>query len=130
MRIVIETDDKTTAVPATAAPFQGQPDFQGQPEEHPQGAQDAGPGPFAGSGRAGGTAPAGTGHDSSDAVDAGAPPEWLVEEIARLRSKEDTGSHTQDNLEDAGPAAENAGTGKINARSAAADDAGKGKKSS
>lgn len=124
MRIVIETEDKTAALPATADPLQA------QPEEQPQAAQDAGPGPAAASGPAGRSAPGSTGTDTLETVDAGAPPEWLVDEIARLRAGEESGTHTQNNLEDAGPAAENTDTGKTNASSAVADNAGKGRKSS
>lgn len=124
MRIVIETEDITAALPAKVD------HLQAQSEEQPQAAQDAGPGPAAESGPAGRTGPGSTGTDTSEAVDAGAPPEWLVDEIARLRAEEVSGTDTQNNPEDAGPAAENTDTGKTNASSAAADNAGKGKKSS
>jgi hypothetical protein len=123
MRIVIETDDKA------AAPAMDD-HLHALPVEQPQSAQDAGPGLAAGSGPASRSASGNTGADSSQAVDAGSPPQWLVDEIARLRAGEESGTHPQNTLEDAGPAAENADAGTTNAGAADADNAGKGKKSS
>jgi hypothetical protein len=123
MRIVIKTDDKAAA--PTIDDHQ-----HALSAEQPQSAQDAGPGPTAGSEPAGGSASGNTGTDSSRAVDAGAPPQWLVDEINRLRAKEESVTYTQNNLEDAGPAAENAAADTTNAGAADADNAGKGKKSS